>query len=539
MMKYGDKKVYLYSFLFCFSSVIVSIALIIQPLLLKKMFDNYKNINMMKQSVMLYGISILLIIVFEYLTKLSTVEISIGIKDSLRKSISNTIQKNRYTNITKEKQAELNVDLNTNIDAFIEEYFLNILNIIMIFLSLIFYGVAIFSLDTLMVIIIFVPNFISLLIPKIFSKKVSEKRKILIERNERYNLTFFDFYSGINILKNLLAVSYWRNKLDKVSNESINAEKDFGIFQSFIESAIGFISFMGSLILIGYGVYRVGTGYMTIGTLVASFQFSELIVVPIINLSVSLNMLTSGKEVKKKLDSRYRQSSTITKLYPEKKSCQFESIIFRDFSFSYDSTPMIDIESCIIKKGDKVLITGKNGCGKSTLMKLITKEVEGYNGELLINDVELKKIPLNKINEIFGILTPRDHIFNSTIEDNIKLGMNIDIKEFKDILSLVRYDEILKNDKTSQSLSGGERQRISFLRTIIRNKDVLIIDEAFNQVQKDIRIDIIKWLCKNRDLTLFYISHDNEEISEYFNVNIKFKDKKIYVNKRDKYVQSL
>lgn len=93
MMKYGDKKVYLYSFLFCFSSVIVSIALIIQPLLLKKMFDNYKNINMMKQSVMLYGISILLIIVFEYLTKLSTVEISIGIKDSLRKSISNTIQK--------------------------------------------------------------------------------------------------------------------------------------------------------------------------------------------------------------------------------------------------------------------------------------------------------------------------------------------------------------------------------------------------------------------------------------------------------------
>lgn len=526
MMKYGDKKVYLYSFLFCFSSVIVSIALIIQPLLLKKMFDNYKNINMMKQSVMLYGISILLIIVFEYLTKLSTVEISIGIKDSLRKSISNTIQKNRYTNITKEKQAELNVDLNTNIDAFIEEYFLNILNIIMIFLSLIFYGVAIFSLDTLMVIIIFVPNFISLLIPKIFSKKVSEKRKILIERNERYNLTFFDFYSGINILKNLLAVSYWRNKLDKVSNESINAEKDFGIFQSFIESAIGFISFMGSLILIGYGVYRVGTGYMTIGTLVASFQFSELIVVPIINLSVSLNMLTSGKEVKKKLDSRYRQSSTITKLYPEKKSCQFESIIFRDFSFSYDSIPMIDIESCIIKKGDKVLITGKNGCGKSTLMKLITKEVEGYNGELLINNVELKKIPLNKINEIFGILTPRDHIFNLTIEDNIKLGMNIDIKEFKDILSLVRYDEILKNDKTSQSLSGGERQRISFLRTIIRNKDVLIIDEAFNQVQKDIRIDIIKWLCKNRDLTLFYISHDNEEISEYFNVNIKFKDKK-------------
>ena len=96
----------------------------------------------------------------------------------------------------------------------------------------------------------------------------------------------------------------------------------------------------------------------------------------------------------------------------------------------------------------------------------------------------------------------------------------------------MRYDEILKNDKTSQSLSGGERQRISFLRTIIRNKDVLIIDEAFNQVQKDIRIDIIKWLCKNRDLTLFYISHDNEEISEYFNVNIKFKDKKIYVNKR-------
>lgn len=533
-MKYRNNKINLNSFLFCFSSLVVSLASIAQPLLLKRLFDNYDSISIMKEVVLLYGVTIGIIVIFEYLSKISIVNVRVGIKENIRRSIADTIQKDGYTNVTKERESELNVDLNNNIDAFIEEYYLNKLNMVMLLISLIFYGMAISRLDNLMILIIFIPNIITLLIPRMFSKKVSEKRSALIEKNEKYNLKFFDFYSGINILKNLLVTSTWRNKLDDESDKSIDSEKEFGILQSFIEIAIGCISFMGLLLLIAYGVYKVSRGSITIGTLVAAFQFSEIITLPMMNLIISLNTLTSGKEVMKRLKSRYQSSQTTININHEKELQKFETVTFRNLSFSYNTESIIDIESCVLKRGDKILITGENGCGKSTLMKLITKEVEGYSGEVLINGVELRDIAPNEINGIFNFLHQENHIFQTSIENNIKLYTDIDINDFPQILSLIGYDEISKNDETSQSLSGGEKQRISFMRAMIRDKEVLIIDEALNQIQQDIRNDIIKWLATDKDLTLFYISHDHSEIAEYFNVNIMFEDKKVHIQRGGK-----
>lgn len=539
-MTYKSNRTKLNSFLFCLSSLIVSLASIAQPLLLKKIFDNYTDINIIKEAVLSYGITIMVIIIFEYLSKVLTVKISVDIKENIRKSIVNNIQKDGYTSVTKKKQSEINVDLNTNIDSFIEAYYLNKLNIVMLLISLMFYGVAISRLDNLMVLVIFIPNIIVLLIPKMFSNKVSEKRNNIIETNENYNMKVLDFYSGINILKNLFVAPAYRSRLENESTKSIKAEKDFGILHAFIECAIGFISFMGLFLLLAYGTHKVIIGDITIGILMASFQFSELITLPMMNLTIALNTLTSGKEVMKRLNLRYGYSLIITNspsTKPEEEFTEFESINFNDFSFSYNTEPIMNIESGTLKKGDKILITGENGCGKSTLMKLMTKELEGYSGEILVNGMELKDLSSDKINCIFSFLGQKDYIFQTSVENNIKLYSDIDITYFPEILPLVGYDEIPKDDKTSQSLSGGEKQRVSFMRTIIRDKEVLIIDEALNQIQENTRNNILKWLSRNKNLTLFYISHDSKNLAEYFNVNIRFENKKVYIKRRDdKYV---
>ena len=534
-MIYIDNKIKLNSFVFCFASFLVSLASIAQPSLLKRIFDNYKHIEIMKTSILFYGVTIILIISFEYLAKLSLVKISVGIKENIRKSIADTIQKDEYTEINKQNQAEINVDINRNIDVFIEEYYINKLNIIMLTISLVFYGVTTSKLDNLMVLIIFIPNIITLLIPTIFRKKVSKRRNDLIEKNENYNLGIFDFYSGINILKNFFATSFWRTRLDQESTKSIVSEKKFGILKSLIECMVGFISFVGVLLLLTYGVHKVGIGYMTIGTLAASFQFSELITLPMMNLTMSLNTLTSGKEVMKRLNLRYKSSPNITNWYPKKIKEEFEKfeyITFDNFSFSYNTDSVINIESCTLNRGDKILITGDNGCGKSTLMRLITKEVEGYNGKIIINGEELKNIPLKNINNIFSFLRQNDYMFQTNVENNIKLYSDINISDFPEILSLTKYCEIPKNDITSQSISGGEIQRISFIRALVRDKDVLIIDESLNEIQKDIRNNIINWLSMDKNLTLFYISHDYKDINKFFNVNINFENKKIHINRR-------
>ena len=91
----------------------------------------------------------------------------------------------------------------------------------------------------------------------------------------------------------------------------------------------------------------------------------------------------------------------------------------------------------------------------------------------------------------------------------------------------VRYDQISKTDKTSQTLSGGEKQRIALLRALIRDKEILVIDEGLNQVQKDLRDEILNYLLNDEDLTFIYVSHD---IGDYID---KF-DLVIDMNKADK-----
>ena len=173
------------------------------------------------------------------------------------------------------------------------------------------------------------------------------------------------------------------------------------------------------------------------------------------------------------------------------------------------------------------MIKGNNASGKSTLLRILTGNIKDYDGDLYLNDHRLKELGYDYLNHYFSIIGQNQYIFNMSIEDNIALYSSIDFNDSKEYFDLVRYDQISKTDKTSQTLSGGEKQRIALLRALIREKEILLIDEGLNQVQKDLRDEILNYLLNDEDLTFIYVSHDIGDYKDKFDLVID-------MNKADK-----
>lgn len=511
-----------HSIIWGISSVIGSLVMIMQPQIVKKIFDGFEDWNYAFFLVLLYGISILLILLSEYINKYSLLKFSAHIKENIRYAMVKSISKESYIAISEQEVSELNVDINSNMDEVIESYYTNLLNLVFVGISLFFYSVTIFRMDKGMALFVVVPNIITLFIPKLMEKSISSKKEEMIEANESYNLAFFDFYRGSNILKNLSAVKVRKKQLSDSSKYSVKREVVYGRKQNLGEMLIGGISYLGVWGMVAYGVFAIIRGQMTLGTLVASLQYSDMIAVPIINFSVGLNMLSAGKLLKNRFEERYEEVDEIKERGYELK--KFEILEVQNLSFGYeDGKKLFEIPYLTVERGDKVLLVGMNGTGKSSFLKLLIRALIKYEGEIKVNNREVKDVSFTEMSSYMSYVPQNDFLFSGSVEENIKVLGNEELGEVEQkILDVTGVMKMLNENSTVEKLSGGEKQRVCLARTLLHHKDILLIDEGLNEIEQGLRIKILKWLLEQENLTVIYISHDKNDYLEGFNKRVEF-----------------
>jgi len=165
------------------------------------------------------------------------------------------------------------------------------------------------------------------------------------------------------------------------------------------------------------------------------------------------------------------------------------NIIFKNVSFDYpDNNNILNNINIELLKGQTIAIVGKSGSGKSTFSELIPRLYDLIKGEILLDDHNIKEYTLKSLRNLIGVVTQNTILFNDTIQQNILFG-NLKATE-KDILNAIKIanlnDLINKLPKGLETivgengvrLSGGEKQRVSIARAIIKNPEILILDEA-------------------------------------------------------------
>ncbi|MFT4646785.1 MAG: subfamily B ATP-binding cassette protein MsbA [Planctomycetota bacterium] len=165
-----------------------------------------------------------------------------------------------------------------------------------------------------------------------------------------------------------------------------------------------------------------------------------------------------------------------------------DKIEFRNISFKYKDAYVLKDFSLTIHKGETVALVGQSGSGKSTLANLITRFYDVNKGDVFIDNQNIKDITKKSLRDLMGIVSQESILFNDTIANNVKLGMqNATAEAIVEAAKIANADEFIQNlpekyqtniGDSGNTLSGGQKQRLSIARAVLKNPPIMILDEA-------------------------------------------------------------
>jgi len=351
-------------------------------------------------------------------------------------------------------------------------------------------------------------------------KRMHQNFKIIKEKLGIVSSQIEDNLSGVRVVKSFTNEEFEQERFDKVNNRYCKAREIAMKTMADFYASMNFFSNMILLITLAAGAYFIKLGELTSGQLIAFIFYVNMFMEPIKRL-VSFNeqfqkgmagfqrfieLLDMEAEIKDKKDA--------LELTHVKGNIEYRNI---SFGYNHHSKVLagIDIK---INVGETVAFVGPSGAGKSTLCKLLPRFYEIDQGELLIDDINIKDVSLTSLRKNIGIVQQDVFLFNGTIKENIGYG-RLDASDEEIIAAAKKANahQFIMNleqgydtniGERGVKLSGGQKQRISIARSFLKNPPILILDEATssldNESEKIIQ-ESLKRLAEDR--TTLVIAH--------------------------------
>ncbi|MBI1805238.1 MAG: ABC transporter ATP-binding protein [Ignavibacteriae bacterium] len=329
-------------------------------------------------------------------------------------------------------------------------------------------------------------------------------------------------FSGIRIVKAYVREVYEIARFETLSADYLERNLVLARIQSLMWPLMFLLVGCSLVIVIYFGGMQVITGTITIGTLTAFFGYLLLLIWPMIAFGWVTNILQQGAASMGRLAKIFDTEPEIKDTDTTDRSIKeiHGSISFRHVSFKHKNAgrptlKQIDLE---IPRGSTVAIVGYTGSGKSTLVNLIPRLYDVTEGELLIDGIDIRKIPLDVLRSSIGYVQQETFLFSDTLVENISYGADNGTEEHvreaaeisqiaKDVQDFPKGFETMLGER-GITLSGGQKQRTSIARAIMRDPKILILDDALSAVDTYTEEEILKRLrhvTSNR--TSIIISH--------------------------------
>lgn len=204
---------------------------------------------------------------------------------------------------------------------------------------------------------------------------------------------------------------------------------------------------------------------------------------------------------------------------------KLKNILFKDVTFSYDfKNNVVNKLNLKIDEGEKIVIYGKSGSGKSTVAKILTRYLDIERGKVFINGYDINDYNLWSIREGITYVSQNEFLLTDTIYNNINMKGTRDAEYIFDVCKMIGVDKIVKFknggynmilEENGSNISGGERERILLARAFVRDSDIYILDESFSEIDSLSEREILgKIFSKYKDKTIIVISHrmDNNDL---------------------------
>lgn len=277
-----------------------------------------------------------------------------------------------------------------------------------------------------------------------------------------------------------------------------------------------FVTVTSYVSICAVGVLSAG-GIISLGGFLVALQGLLNLPAPLGSLVELFPNFIGGRAVMNKVDNDF-SSKKVETAGCISLNCFINEIVFSDVSFSYNVSQCetLRIKSLVIEKGKKYLICGPSGGGKTTLLKLLQRIYEPNRGTITIDGISASEIDEVSYYSIISCVEQSVFLFEDTILNNITLNRDVSedmVKKAVDISGLNEFIGSLPDGLNTKvfdngkNISGGQRSRIALARAIAAGSPVLILDEAFANLDRESAMNIERKLLTMTDLTLISVSH--------------------------------
>lgn len=318
-------------------------------------------------------------------------------------------------------------------------------------------------------------------------------------------------------------INQYKNKTEKYFNET----KKANLVAALINPLTFLVVNIGIMLVIYFGGNLTINNELTNGDLVALISYLNQILMALIVVSNLVIIFTKAFSSQKRIDQLLQSETSIVN-YSKYKDISLnygdEFINFENVSFKYedDGNEVISNINFKINKGEKIGIIGGTGSGKTTLIKLIERFYDVTSGELLYKGHNIKDYDLDKLHQEISLVNQRSVLFNGTIKSNILIGKKDATDE--EIINALKNSEAYKFVKeysdfidhevyeNGKNFSGGQKQRLSLARALIKDSELLILDDSTSALDYLTDKNVRENINKMKDLTVIFISQRTSSI---------------------------
>ena len=402
-----------------------------------------------------------------------------------------------------------------------------------------FIGPAVmYSIDTAISLLIIIPILISLnlsltiyaLLPLPFlayaayrvGKLIHKKFTLIQEKFSELTTMAQENYAGIRVVKSYVREESETNLFKVLSSDYVKRNMEMIKIQAFIMPILFLITGLSLIIVVWLGGIKVIQHEMNLGQIAAFIVYLGELIWPMIAFGWVTNIIQQAEASMKRLNKIFAEPYEINDCFETDYSIKEINgkVTFRNVSFRYgENLPYIlknvDLE---IEQGQTIAVMGYTGSGKTCFINLIPRMYDVTDGEVLIDDVNIKNIPLEVLRTNIGLVQQESFLFSDTILNNISYGLrDIDKNKVQEVSRIAHFDKDVESFPSGYdtimgergiTLSGGQKQRASLARSLAIDPRIIILDDSFSAVDTNTEEAILKNLkefMKNR--TSIIISH--------------------------------
>lgn len=339
--------------------------------------------------------------------------------------------------------------------------------------------------------------------------EVEQRFSVAQESFSSLNNDVLEVVDGIRVIRAYVKEADYVQKFRDQTESMLKKNNRVADINAMFMPLVKVITSICTVISFGYGAFLVYEGALSVGNIVAFQMYLSMIVWPIISIGELTNVLRQGSSamhrVEDVLDTTDDMEEDGIKIIENS-----NDITMRGLNFQYPTSHEMNLSHIDIRipKGKMLGIVGKTGAGKTTLLRQFLRQYPLGEGEFRYGKNEVLNYKRRQVQGLIGYV-PQDHVlFSRSVRDNIAFGKGqATDQEILDSIRIAAFDEdLLKMDEgldtmigeKGVSISGGQKQRISLARALIKNPEILILDDALSAVDAKTEQKIISNIQKVR-----------------------------------------